>query len=50
MSAITLYTAPTANGMKVSIALEELGIDYDVEYLHFDKIVGPTSMSRISRT
>ena len=37
MSAITLYTAPTANGMKVSIALEELGIDYDVEYLHFDK-------------
>ena len=37
MSAITLYTAPTANGMKVSIALEELGIDYDMEYLHFDK-------------
>lgn len=37
MSAITLYTAPTPNGMKVSIALEELGIDYGVEYLHFDK-------------
>ena len=37
MSAITLYTAPTANGMKVSIALEELCIDYDMEYLHFDK-------------
>ena len=37
MSEITLYTAPTANGWKASIALEELGIDYDVEYLHFDK-------------
>ena len=37
MSAITLYTAPTANGWKISIALEELGIDYDTVYLHFDK-------------
>lgn len=37
MSEITLYTAPTANGWKASIALEELGIDYDVESLHFDK-------------
>ncbi|MCY4387072.1 MAG: glutathione S-transferase family protein [Desulfurellaceae bacterium] len=37
MSEITLYTAPTANGWKASIALEELGIDYDVEYLHFNK-------------
>ena len=37
MSAITLYTAPTSNGLKASIALEELGIDYDVVHLHFDK-------------
>lgn len=37
MSDITLYTAPTANGFKASIALEELGYDYDVQYLHFDK-------------
>ena len=37
MSEITLYTAPTANGWKASIALEELGIDYDVEYLHFNR-------------
>lgn len=37
MTAITLYTAPTSNGFKVSIALEELGIDYDVVHLHFDK-------------
>ena len=37
MSEITLYTAPTANGWKASIALEELGVDYDVEYLHFNK-------------
>ena len=36
MSAITLYTAPTANGWKASIALEELGLDYDVEYLRFE--------------
>jgi GST-like protein len=37
MTAITLYTAPTANGWKVSIALEELELDYRTEYLHFDK-------------
>lgn len=37
MSEITLYTAPTANGWKASIALEELGIDYDMVYLHFNK-------------
>lgn len=27
---ITLYTSPTPNGVKVSIALEELGLDYKV--------------------
>ena len=37
MPAITLYTAPTANGWKASIALEELGIEYRTEYLHFDR-------------
>ena len=37
MSALTLYTTPTPNGWKISIALEELGMDYDVVYLHFDK-------------
>ena len=30
---ITLYTASTPNGWKVSIALEELGLDYRVEAL-----------------
>ena len=37
MASLTLYTAPTANGYKVSIALEELGIDYEVRYLRFEK-------------
>ncbi len=37
MAAITLYTAPTANGWKASIALEELGLDYEFVYLHFDQ-------------
>ena len=37
MPAMTFYTAPTANGWKISIALEELEIDYRTEYLHFDK-------------
>lgn len=27
---VTLYTAPTPNGYKASIALEELGLDYEV--------------------
>ncbi|OJJ42816.1 hypothetical protein ASPZODRAFT_20094 [Penicilliopsis zonata CBS 506.65] len=30
---ITLYTAPTANGIKISIALEELGIPYKAKHL-----------------
>ncbi len=32
-----LYTAATPNGRKISIALEELGLDYDVEWVHLDK-------------
>ncbi len=30
---ITLYTAQTPNGYKISIALEEMGLDYDTEVL-----------------
>ena len=29
----TLYTAGTPNGYKIPIALEELGLDYDVKAL-----------------
>ncbi|HEX6999251.1 MAG TPA: glutathione S-transferase N-terminal domain-containing protein [Gammaproteobacteria bacterium] len=34
---ITLYTAATPNGWKVSITLEELGLDYKVHHIHLDK-------------
>lgn len=34
MSDITLYTAATPNGIKVSILLEELGLDYKVRCRH----------------
>jgi len=34
---IDLYTAATPNGHKVSIALEELGLPYQVQALSFDK-------------
>ena len=37
MAEITLYTAPTANGFKISIALEEMAIPYSVRYLDFQK-------------
>jgi GST-like protein len=33
---IRLYTAPTPNGRKVSIALEELGLPYEVERVRID--------------
>ena len=36
MADITLYTAPTPNDFKISIALEELEINYAVQYLHFE--------------
>jgi len=32
-----LYTASTPNGHKASIALEELGLDYDVTWVHLDR-------------
>jgi GST-like protein len=32
-----LYTAATPNGRKISIALEELGLDYDMEWVHLDQ-------------
>jgi GST-like protein len=35
---ITLYTAATPNGIKVSIALEELGLDYDVKSISLSKL------------
>lgn len=34
---IKLYTAQTPNGRKVSIALEELGLDYEVEWVKLDQ-------------
>ena len=34
---ITLYTAGTPNGTKVSVVLEELGIPYKVRELSFEK-------------
>ncbi|WP_068827280.1 glutathione S-transferase family protein [Pseudomonas sp. BMS12] len=34
---IELYTAATPNGHKISIALEELGLPYEVHALSFDK-------------
>jgi len=33
--AYTLYTAPTPNGWKVSIALEEMGLPYEVRVIDF---------------
>ncbi len=32
-----LYTAATPNGRKISIALEELDLDYDVDWVHLDR-------------
>lgn len=36
---ITLYTAQTPNGIKISIALEELGLPYKVEHINLGKNV-----------
>jgi len=33
--AFTLYTAPTPNGWKISIALEEMGLPYEVKVVDF---------------
>jgi GSH-dependent disulfide-bond oxidoreductase len=33
---ITLYTAPTPNGVKISIMLEELGVEYKVHHIDFN--------------
>jgi len=35
--AITLYTAPTPNGWKISIALEEMALAYEVRVIDFAK-------------
>ncbi|MCG8441909.1 MAG: glutathione S-transferase N-terminal domain-containing protein [Caulobacterales bacterium] len=37
MSAINLYTAPTPNGHKASVTLEELGLEYEVRALDLGK-------------
>ncbi|KAJ3217519.1 hypothetical protein HDU67_007770 [Dinochytrium kinnereticum] len=37
-SKITLYTVGTPNGWKASIALEELGVSYDVRKIDFGKL------------
>jgi GST-like protein len=34
---LRLYTAATPNGRKVSIALEELGLDYETEHIRLDQ-------------
>jgi glutathione S-transferase len=34
---ITLYTTQTPNGIKISIALEELGLPYKVEKIDISK-------------
>src|SRR5690606_13435182 len=34
---IRLYTAPTPNGRKVSIALEEIGVPYEVHRVRLDQ-------------
>ena len=33
--AITLYTAPTPNGWKISIALHEMGLPYELKVIDF---------------
>jgi GST-like protein len=39
---LKLYTAPTPNGRKVSIALEELGVPYEVERIDINAPEHPT--------
>ena len=34
---IELYTSPTPNGHKISIALEEMGLDYEVKPIDLSK-------------
>jgi GST-like protein len=34
---IRLHTAPTPNGRKVSIALEEIGVPYEVRHVHLER-------------
>ena len=34
---IQLYSLPTPNGVKVSIALEELGLPYEAHLVSFDR-------------
>ena len=34
---LDLYTAPTPNGWKVSMALEEMGLDYELKLVNLSK-------------
>jgi len=34
---ITLYTSKTPNGWKISVALEEMGVPYNMKYVHLSK-------------
>ena len=47
---ITLYTAQTPNGIKISIALEELGyaIPYSIPYM-YDILTGAASPTKSKR-
>ena len=38
---IQLYSIPTPNGVKVSIAMEELGVDYDAHFVPFSELTKP---------
>ena len=35
---IELFTSPTPNGIKASITLEELGLEYEVRHIHMDTL------------
>ncbi|MEM7302588.1 MAG: glutathione S-transferase N-terminal domain-containing protein, partial [Pseudomonadota bacterium] len=42
---IQLYSIPTPNGVKVSIALEELGVPYDAHFTPFSELTKPPFLS-----
>ncbi len=42
---LQLYSIPTPNGVKVSIALEELGVPYDAHLIPFSEVSNPPFLS-----